>query len=145
MLYVITTLPDEIPVTIPLPSTVATEPLLLLQLPPPVLLLSIVVPLTHTLELPLIAPGRSFTNIICTYWQPAVLYVIPTEPADTPDTTPDGLTVAIDVLPLLQLPPPTGDVRVVVLPTHTLLLPLIDPAPLPIVTTVLDEHPALFV
>jgi hypothetical protein len=38
-------------------------------------------------------------------------------------TTPDESTVAIDGLPLLQTPPVTALVRVLLLPTHTVLVP----------------------
>lgn len=108
-------------------------------------LLRVVVLLTHTDEAPVISAGRPITDIHFTYWQPAVAYVIPTEPADTPVTTPVALTVAIAVLPLIQLPPLTGDVSVVVDPSHTMLLPVTLPLPLLIVTTTLDEQPKLFV
>ncbi len=47
-------------------------------------------------------------------------------PADTPVTTPAELTVAFEVLLLLQLPPDMLLVSVIVEPTHTLELPTID-------------------
>ena len=46
------------------------------------------------------------------------------EPAATPPTTPPLETVAIDVLLLLQVPLPVASVSVVVLPLHTVAVPL---------------------
>lgn len=48
-----------------------------------------------------------------------------TVPAATAVTTPAEETVAIDVPPLLHVPPPTDAERVVVLPIQRLLLPVI--------------------
>jgi hypothetical protein len=50
---------------------------------------------------------------------PATVYVIVAVPAATPVTTPvEALTVAIDVAELLQAPPETVEVNVVVPPTQ---------------------------
>ncbi len=49
-------------------------------------------------------------------------------PADMPVTTPDELTVALLVLPLLQVPPDTVLLSVVVADTQTVPLPAIAPA-----------------
>ena len=54
--------------------------------------------------------------------------MIVTTPAATPVTTPeDGFTVAKDGLLLAQLPPGGVQLSVVVLPTHTLKVPVIAP------------------
>jgi hypothetical protein len=45
-------------------------------------------------------------------------------PAATPVTVPVLVTVAMDVLPLLHVPPLVGSVYTVVEPTHTLAAPL---------------------
>ena len=55
------------------------------------------------------------------------MYVIVVEPAETPVVTPVvELIVAIEVLPDVQLPPVVALLNVTALPTHTLLLPVID-------------------
>ena len=41
-----------------------------------------------------------------------------------PDTTPPALTVAMPVAPLIHVPPVIADDKVVVLPTHTLSVPV---------------------
>ena len=47
-------------------------------------------------------------------------------PAETPVTTPvETPTVAIDVLPLVHVPPPVASESVMVLPTATLVNPVI--------------------
>ena len=51
------------------------------------------------------------------------------EPAATPATTPDAVTVAIAVLLLLQVPPDVASVNVVELPLHTEAAPAMVPAP----------------
>jgi hypothetical protein len=63
--------------------------------------------------------------------------VIVTVPAATPVTTPAALTAPIDVLLLLQVPPVTESVKVIVAPAHTVEAPLIVPADvLPFTATV---------
>jgi hypothetical protein len=49
-------------------------------------------------------------------------------PADTPVTTPVDDTVALAVLLLLHVPPPTLAVKLLVLPTQTVSVPEIAPA-----------------
>jgi hypothetical protein len=44
-------------------------------------------------------------------------------PATNPETTPEGLTVATDVVTLVQLPPEVASVSEVVLPAHTYKVP----------------------
>lgn len=51
-----------------------------------------------------------------------------TIPAATPVTAPAPATVAIAVLLLVQLPPVTDGVRVMLLPAHKVVGPLIVPA-----------------
>jgi hypothetical protein len=47
------------------------------------------------------------------------------EPAETPDTTPEALTVATAVLLDDQVPPAVASLKVVVEPTHTEVVPVI--------------------
>ena len=55
-----------------------------------------------------------------------IVYRIVAVPADKPVTTPDELTDAVDVFELLQTPPDVASVKVVVLPTQTDFVPLMD-------------------
>ena len=52
-----------------------------------------------------------------------------TAPADTPVTTPVELTVAMDVLLLLHVPPGVASASVVDDPMHTVLLPVMAAGP----------------
>ena len=58
-----TEVPPDTPVTLPAPLTVATDVLPLLHAPPPVALLSIVVPPEQTIVVPVIAAGVLLTVI----------------------------------------------------------------------------------
>jgi hypothetical protein len=63
--YVIFTTPGTTPVTIPVNEpTVATAILLLVQVPPPVLLVSVVVLPSHTLNVPVMGTGDGLTKIV---------------------------------------------------------------------------------
>jgi hypothetical protein len=63
--------PDETPLTTPLPvPTVATEVLLLLQVPPVVASLSVKVEATHTVEEPDIEDGAPLTVTLVVAMQP---------------------------------------------------------------------------
>ena len=53
--------PTELPISNPVPDTVATASLLLLQNPPPVLLESGVLDPSQTVGLPVIGPGSGLT------------------------------------------------------------------------------------
>ncbi len=48
-------------------------------------------------------------------------------PAATPVTTPAALTVAMDIEPLVQVPPVAVSARVVLAPTQTAIVPVIVP------------------
>jgi hypothetical protein len=71
-----------------------------------------------------------------------------TVPAATPDTRPPEVTVAIEVLPLLQAPPPVALLNEVVAFSQTDIVPVIVPA-LEVVFTVTvanaEEDPQLLV
>ena len=62
-------------------------------------------------------------------------------PAATPDTTPvEDVTAATLLLPLVHVPPPTELLNVVVLPAHTLVVPVMeDGTPLTVRTTTLMQ------
>ena len=51
-----------------------------------------------------------------------------------PVTTPVGLTLATAALLLLHVPPVVALLRVVVLPAHTFIVPVITPADEPVLT-----------
>jgi hypothetical protein len=67
-----------------------------------------------------------------------------TEPAETPVTTPDALTVATAALLLLHTPPLTASANVVLAPGQTVVVPVIEPAvatPLTVIADVAVAEP----
>lgn len=137
------TMPGVMPVTRPvLGNTVAIAGALLLQLPPGVGSVSVVVNPTQMLDKPLITPGRGFTVTIAVAEQPVgSVYEIVTVPAATPVTTPDDdPTVAIRTLLLLHVPPQQSN-KLVVPPTHTDMVPDIADGGGFTVTVTVAEHP----
>jgi len=81
--------------------TVATVVLLLVQVPPPAVLPSVVVAPAHTCNVPLITDGAKFTIMVVVVAQPAaVVYVITVVPARAPVTIPAVLMEATEVVPL---------------------------------------------
>jgi hypothetical protein len=119
--------PAATPVTIPVPApTVALAVLLLLQAPPALILLNVMVEATQTLFAPLIG-ASGFTVTAVWLLQPvARVYIILGVPAATPVTIPDAdPTVAWAVLLLLQVPPAVRSDKVVVKPIQTLVVPVI--------------------
>lgn len=126
--YTIVVVPATRPDTTPVPAPiVATEVALLLHVPPVLVLLSVVVAVAHTCVAPVIAAGVAFTVASAVRIQPpGNMYVIIALPAVTPVTTPKlASTVAIDVLPLVHVPPVVALARVVVNPSHTCKPPVI--------------------
>ena len=93
--------------------------------------------------MPEITVGNALTVMFLVAVHPVGnVYMIATEPGLTPVTTPVPVTtVAIDVLLLLQVPPPVPSLKCVVCPTQTVVVPMIDPGKLLTVTIVVVEHP----
>lgn len=118
-------LPPVTPVTIPVDEpTVAIAVLLLAHVPPPASLRVVVLP-AHTVATPVIAPGSGLTVTVVIRMQPVGnVYVIGALPADIPVTIllTDPI-VAIPVAPLLHVPPRVALLSVVVLPSHTDVVP----------------------
>lgn len=120
--------PADMPVTTPAFVTVATDGLLLVQVPP-VVGDKLEVLATQMIELPLILTvglAMTVTLAVGAELQPVLLNVNMnvTTPAPTPVTTPPFVTVAIDVLLLVHVPPVVGD-NVVVLPPQIVVAPVI--------------------
>ena len=112
------------PDTIPVEAMVVTAVLPLLQVPPVVASLSIVVCPTQRLGLPVIG-DMGLTVMVFVFKQPKPSeYVINVVPADTPVTVPVPLTEAMPPLPLVHAPPPVASLRVMVANIHTLEGPL---------------------
>ena len=125
----IVVVPEATPYTVPLDgSTVPFATALLLQVPPAVASLSVIVEPTHTDPgVPMIAL-IGFTVTVVLLLQPVavIIYDIVLVPAvDPPVTIPDVPTVATPVLVLLQVPPPVPSARFVVAPWHTVAVPVI--------------------
>ncbi len=113
-------MPDVLPM-------VATDVFVLVQeMPPEVALLSVVVAPIHTVDEPVIAAGAAFTVMIFVRKQPVSnVYVMVTTPAEMPVTEPVSETVATSLLLELQKPPVELVARVVLLPAHTEVAPMI--------------------
>jgi hypothetical protein len=114
--------PDDTPYTIPeLVPTVATLVVLLLHMPPPVVLLSVVLLPTHTVDEPVIAAGSGLTVTTSVAKHPVdTVYVIVDVPKPTLVTIPDEVpTVATVRSLLLQVPPPVVLLNVIEEPRHS--------------------------
>ena len=124
--YVIVDVPAKSPETMPPELTVATEVLLLLQVPPPEISLNAVEDKTQTFVIPVIGAGAGLTETVVTAMHPvARVYVIVDVPPDLPKTIPvPAPIVATDVLLLLQVPPPAS-LNAVVKPAQTTVVPVI--------------------
>lgn len=113
----------DIPVTSP-PATVATDVLLLLQVPPITPSAKEIFSPMHTLDGPVIAPGDGGCVTVMGLDATSVpqvletVYVIITEPAVTPVTMPPAVTVAL-VLLALHVPPGVASLRVILLVLQT--------------------------
>ena len=118
--------PAATPVTTPAEVTVATEVLLLTQVPPVVGDKVVVDPIHIELLPVMLTVGKALTVTV-----PVVLLqlvvdevkVKVADPAATPVTTPAEVTVATEVLLLTHVPPVVGD-KVVVAPMHIEMLPV---------------------
>lgn len=117
--YVMVEVPKATPVTRPEPeTTVATEDVLLVHVPPPASLREVVKP-AQTAGVPEIPDGNGLTVSTVVIKQPVPkVYVIVDVPDNNPATVPDDdPTVATEVELLLQEPPPAS-LNVVFEPTH---------------------------
>lgn len=126
--YIIDVVPAVRPVTTPAADTVPTAGVLLLQVPPVVVHVSVVVPFTQMLVIPVITAGNGLTVSTAVLRQPLVrLYVIVlVPPGAIPVATPvPRPIVATVVVPLIQVPPVGAPVSVVLVPAQIERLPLI--------------------
>jgi hypothetical protein len=132
--------PTDTPVTTPLLEIVAIAGLLLVHVPP-VVGDNFVGPPIHIVVLPVmdtVGLAITVTVGVGTEAQPLELVKVNvTVPAATPVTIPALVTVALAVLLLVHVPPVVGD-KVVVPPTHTEVLPVIDAVGLGLTVTVAD-------
>jgi hypothetical protein len=111
--------PEDTPVTTPVPlTTVATPVPALAHVPPVVPSVKVIVEPTHTGDDPGIADGVVLTVIMVVVVQPVPReYVISDVPDMIPVTTPvPPTTVATVVVPLVQVPPVVPSVNVIVVP-----------------------------
>ena len=108
--------PGLMPLTLPLPSTEATDASLLLHTPPVAVALSVMPAPTHTAVGPLMVPatgaGATVTpSVVNALAQPVVtVYVIVAVPEVRGVAMPAPLIVATEVLLLLHTPPGEVDV-----------------------------------
>jgi hypothetical protein len=128
-MYVIIVVPEVIPDTTPLPEPmVATEVLLLLQVPPDTLLLSVLVVPVHTVVVPVIGDAVFTVMPAKVALTPQILeaaYAMTAVPPDTPVAIPEELMVAMETSLLNQKPPGVASLREVVVPTQTTVEPVI--------------------
>lgn len=132
------TSPDALPI-------VAINVLLLFHVPPIVASLSVVVKLAHTLTAPMIGVITPTTFTVAVLVQPeASVYVTEVLPTLTPVTIPvDRSIVAIAVLLLLHVPPVVASDKVVCVPVHTFIFPVIGKAAFTVTETVALHPPVL--
>jgi hypothetical protein len=119
--YVITALPGEMPLTVPVALTDATPKMALVHTPPPLIFANVVVAPTQITAPPVIG-ANGFTVISFVAAQLPNVYVKSTFPGASAVTVPATI-VAIDALLLLQSPPGTVSVSVVELPRHNVGTP----------------------
>jgi uncharacterized membrane protein YagU involved in acid resistance len=157
MVYVIVVVPAATALIDPVDALIVAIPVLPeLQLPPATVELKSLEPPTHILvEIPCIplnvpADGAAVTvtvRVAAASEQPPVpvtVYVIVAVPAATPLISPvDALIVAIPVLPEVQLPPATVELKVLEPPTQILCVPLNVPADGAVVACVMIDELAL--
>jgi hypothetical protein len=117
--------PAAIPVTTPPVDTVATPGVLLLHTPFGTVFAKLVVSVGHTVLVPVIAAGAVFTVTVRMSRHPVEVNVnvMFAFPPDTPVTTPDALTEAIDGEPLTHVPAPDALVCVLVPSWHIVSAP----------------------
>jgi len=132
--YDIVVKPDETPVTTPVALMVAAAGLLLLHTPPDTASVRVMFRPMHTLAGPLMVPptGEGFTvTALVAVAVPHLLvteYVMVAGPPLTPVTTPVAPTLATAALLELHTPPAAASVRVLVVPWHNVVVPLMLPA-----------------
>ena len=130
--------PTAVPFTTPVVTpTLAIEGDPLLQLPPVVVLLSVIVEPRQTEEGPVIDPGAACTETTTVAKQPEVnIYVIVAVPIELPETRPPvEVTSATPALLVLHDPPGAPSVNKEVPPKHIFVLPNIAGGPAVTVTT----------
>ena len=124
--YTTVAVPALLPPMKPGLSSVATVVGVTDHVPPVVVLLSVVVRPTHSVRLPVMAAGVGVTVTTLVVVQPPTeAAVIVAVPGVMPVTTPVPDTVAMAVLELLQATGLVVVLSVVVLPTHTVAVPVI--------------------
>ena len=123
--YVITAVPEDTPVTIPVEEPTVALPLLLLHVPPAGAEFNVVVNPTQTFNEPvIIGLGLMVTGVVTI--QPAAdVYVMVAVPAIEPVTIPEVDPIPALVLLLLHVPPAGVEFKEVVKPTHTFVVPVI--------------------
>jgi hypothetical protein len=142
----ITVLPADTPVTIPVVGpTVATVVVLLVHSPPGTASVNAVLSPVHKEALPVIGNLGLTVIILLAVQLPPIEYVMVAVPPATPLTTPVPLIVATAVLLLVQPPPPGASLSVIVSPWHTDDGPVIIPGVALTVTVVVAVQPKEYV
>src|ERR1043165_8763955 len=124
------------------------EALLLLHVPPIVALLSVRVPPTHTLKVPVIAAGNGDTVTTAVVKHPVagivyVMVVVPTAPP-VANPVPERM-VATPVVLLIHTPPEVVLLRVATVPGHSVIVPVMAAGSGFPVAVLVVEHPVTVV
>jgi len=142
-MYDIVAVPPATPVTVvepPVEPTVATSVLLLLQVPPLLVVFSVVVWPWHTDAVPPIAAGRGFIVAVDIARQPVgKVYVILSVPKDTPVNIPDVEPTVAFVFCAVHEPPVISLLSVMLEPTHIRVMPEIAGFGLTVIISVLAQ------
>ena len=138
-----TTVPVELPVTTPVEEPTVDMVPEVLQVPPVLSSVSVVVSPRHTTGMPVIEAGNGFTVIVEVVTQPVVvIYLIVVVPLVMPVVMPVADPIAaVPTLSLSQVPPVVASCNVMSVPTHTLKSPVIDGGGGSTVTVVFTAQP----
>ncbi len=138
-------MPTVSPLITPLVVMVAIAGLAIDQVPPAVVVASVVVVPSHTAGEPLNAAGRVFTVTFAELLHPVAgsVYLIMLVPIPAPVTTPVVFTVATPKLELLHAPPGVAQLRAVLLPMQVNNVPVTASGTGFIVTSLVAIQPAL--
>lgn len=121
---------------------VAVPVLTLLHVPPAVASLKVVVSPSQTLFIPVICDNGFTSTAVDTIQLVPSVYVMLTVPALPPVTIPVlASTVASEIFPLVQVPPLTALLSVVVWPEHTFVIPEINDGNAFTVTALVIKQP----
>ena len=132
--YLMVSVPPATPVTPPKEEMLATLSVELLQVPPAAVSARAIEADWQTVEGPVMPPAKGCGLTVNGYTATAVphplvtVYLIVSDPADIPVTTPADEIVSTAGVSVLQLPPEAVSASVAGKPAHTVVAPVMEPA-----------------